>query len=132
MSSFKLTKLDGIDDQTNVAIASEPCTVVLVVNLVSVANAVFHDASVTTHVQNRWQGLSHFRRPIQIRGHIQSRHRLEVQLFDHHVVLANFACHGRVQFAPFWHRVQSQHVQQLLPVHRSLARPVLQILDVRE
>ena len=52
VQTLDLAELDGVDGEANVTVSGEPCSMVMVVYLVAVADASLLNSAVTAYVEN--------------------------------------------------------------------------------
>ena len=82
VNPFDLAELQRVEHEADVSMPGEPDAVMLVVDLVAEADAVFLHRTMPAQVQDGRHGLVDLLREIEVGGDIQSGPRLEMQLFD--------------------------------------------------
>ena len=70
---FDLTPLDSVDDETHIAVARKPQTVVMIVRLVAVGHVVYLDVAVSTKIEHCGKALLDDVRAVQIGRDVEPR-----------------------------------------------------------
>ena len=136
MRAFDLSHLDGVKNQTSIAVPREPCTVMLIAHFIAVAYTVDLGRPVAAHIEHCGQRLGSVLRQIQIRRGIESRHRLEHNLLYRKrcavSIVFHPSSHVGVQRSARWHRIKRQHLQQLSAITFTSIQPVLLRLNISQ
>ena len=132
MNSFDLTELHGVDRQADVTVPSKPCSVVLVVRLVAVADIALFDSTMTAHIEDRRQRPSLFFGSIEIAGDVQPGARLKMHSLNDNVFVLNRPDDHRFQWSLRRKRIEAQHFKQVLAVLRFILLPVFLRLVLRQ
>ena len=111
VDSFDLAQLKRVDRQTDVAVASEPGSVVLIVSLVTVADAVLFDSPMAADVKDcRQLFAAGLLRSIKIARDVEPRARLKMQILDNEFVMLDCARDLGLQRRLLRQRVEAQHL----------------------
>ena len=102
----------------------EPFAVVLVARLVAERHAVLHHDGVAAHVEDRGQPALGFFRAVKIRRHIESGRRVVVQFLDDEAVALHLAGLRDFQRRALRHRVEAEHLRELLFHFRARRLPL--------
>jgi len=103
MKALDFAKLDGVDQQTNVAVAGKPGAVMLVASLVTATHAISDDTGVAADIENRWSGFLQLLRQVEIRRDIDPGQRLKVEFFDRELFLLQLAADDWLQVGALRH-----------------------------
>ena len=132
VDALDLAELQGVDDEADVAILSEPRAVMLIRNFVPVTHAVLDHWPVTANVEDCRGGFGQVFRQIKIRGDIKSGQRLEVKFLDLERVGFNLTGDNRLQICLLRKGPKAEHFKQLMSILLAVCSPVTERLDVGE
>jgi hypothetical protein len=108
-------KLNRVDHQARVTVASEPRAVMLIRRFVAATNAIRFDLAMSANVKNRRErSLDFFWQP-KIGGDVKVRTGLEMNLLHHNRFVFEPPGDRRVQIAPVRRRRESKHIEKLRP-----------------
>lgn len=124
MLAANLAEFHRINREAHVAMPREPFAVVLVARLVAERHAVLHHDGVAAHVEDRGQPALGFFRAVKIRRHIESGRRLVVQFLDDEAVALHLAGLRDFQRRALRHRVEAEHLRELLFHFRARRLPL--------
>ena len=112
--AFDFAKLQSINDQAVVAIASEPGTVIVVVRLIAKTDAVLFDLAVSADIKNRGERLVGDLWSIKIARHVQAGQGLKMNSFDNEFCFVDRSFNHRFKRRFGRTRAQAKHIEQLL------------------
>ena len=129
MDALNFTQLQRVDNETDIAIAREPNTVMLVMNLVAETHAIFFHAPVTAHVKNRGRGFFDALGHIKIAGDIQTRLRLKMNFPNLKLRVLQFSGDRRFERCTRRHGIEPQHLVHLPAICFLSGIPVFNCFD---
>ena len=130
VNALDFAHLYCVDGQAYVAVAGEPRTVMLVAYLVAVTDAVDFDGAMTAEVKDRRCRFVQVFGKIEIAGHIEPGHGLEMNLLDGKLFLLNRASHNALEIGLWGHWIESKHLKELLSIDLTFILPVFQRFDI--
>ena len=126
VQALDLAELQRVEDEADVAVRREPGGVVLVRRLAAVGDAAFNHVAVPADVEDRRQRLpAAILREVEVRGDVQTRHRLEVQLLDDEPLALDGAGDDRLEVGLRGERIEAHHVEELPPQFGAFLLPCL-------
>lgn len=105
MNAVEFAELYRVDGQTDVSVLCKPDTVMLVVGFIAQDFPFKFFPAVTANVKNCRKRFGLVGRPVQVGGDLQTRHRLELQVFDRHARLLQRLGDHRLQRRLLRHRI---------------------------
>ena len=114
MNPLNLSQLQSINDQAVVPVTGKPASVIVIMSLIAVADAVLFDLSMTANIQNGRQWFISVLWPIEITCDVEPWHGLKVNSFDNEFRFFGHSLHHRLQRCFCRQRIQPKHIEQLL------------------
>ena len=130
--AFELAELNRVDRETHVTVAREPFAVVLVTGLVAEARLAVLHGGVTAGVENRGGAGGEIFRDVEIRGHVEARQRLEVEVLDGELGVLDATGEGGLEIGLLRARREAEHFKEFLANLRAPVGPVAEGFDLGE
>ena len=132
MYAGKLTELDRVDGEADVAVSGKPSAMMLVVGFVAIIDAVNLHATVAANVEDRRRGGGEILGHVQVAGDVQAGAGLKVKVAHLELVVLHRAGDGGLQRGAFRQRIEPEHLVKLLAVEIFFGVPIVECLDFGE